>query len=182
MATLPPLGNPNTQLAEALKQLSAAKYGRPKAAVEAEIFKRMATQPAGPSLAGSTRPSLGEPPRLSPAPASLPPSTGPSAPKPASGSSFLDEWLAKRKKGAPQPPPQLPKKAESLAPENKPSAPPAKTAPKQEELPKDPKPKSEEKAEKPPEDNGTFKINQEDGVEQVHSVKIDRDGNLSYDG
>src|SRR6185369_3313133 len=30
MATLPPLGKPNEQLATALKQLSAAKYGRPK--------------------------------------------------------------------------------------------------------------------------------------------------------
>ena len=34
MATLPPLGSPNEKLAEALKQLSGAKYGRPKAAVE----------------------------------------------------------------------------------------------------------------------------------------------------
>jgi hypothetical protein len=33
MATLPPLGSPNPQLADALKQLSAAKYGRPKATV-----------------------------------------------------------------------------------------------------------------------------------------------------
>jgi hypothetical protein len=43
MSTIPPLGSPNYQLAEALKQLSAAKYGRPKAKVEAEIFKRLAT-------------------------------------------------------------------------------------------------------------------------------------------
>ena len=31
MATLPPLGSPNAKLADALKQFSAAKYGRPKA-------------------------------------------------------------------------------------------------------------------------------------------------------
>src|SRR5579864_8790615 len=33
MATLPPLGKPNPKLGEALKQLSAAKYGRPQAQV-----------------------------------------------------------------------------------------------------------------------------------------------------
>src|SRR5438132_393999 len=50
MATIPPLGSPNPQLAGALKQLSAAKYGRPRATVETEIFKRLATQPARPAL------------------------------------------------------------------------------------------------------------------------------------
>jgi hypothetical protein len=176
MATLPPLGNPNTQLAEALKQLSAAKYGRPKAAVESEIFKRMATQPAGPAL-GSPRPaSLGQPPRLGPPPAGLPPASSAPTPKPASGSSFLDEWLAKRKKGAPASPPQLAKKEDS-----KPAAPPASTpAPA---APKQPEPETKAEVQKPeekPQDNGIFKINQDDDVEQVHSVKIDRDGNLSF--
>src|SRR5688572_21071670 len=51
MATLPPLGTPNEQLAAALKQLSGAKYGRPKSVVEKEIFERLATKtppaPAG---------------------------------------------------------------------------------------------------------------------------------------
>src|SRR5262249_41777097 len=46
MATLPPLGNPNFKLAEALKQLSAAKHGKPRAVVEKEIFERLATRPA----------------------------------------------------------------------------------------------------------------------------------------
>ena len=44
MATLPPLGEPSDQLATALIQLSAAKYGRPKAVVESEIFVRLATK------------------------------------------------------------------------------------------------------------------------------------------
>src|SRR5206468_9915132 len=44
MNTLPGLGTPNPRLAEALKQLSAAKYGRPKAAIEKDIFARMATK------------------------------------------------------------------------------------------------------------------------------------------
>lgn len=55
MSTIPPLGSPNYQLAEALKQLSAAKYGRPKAKVEAEIFERLATKTPAP-VAAAQRP------------------------------------------------------------------------------------------------------------------------------
>ncbi|MDB5165953.1 MAG: hypothetical protein JWM37_25 [Candidatus Saccharibacteria bacterium] len=58
MATLPALGNPNTKLAEALKQLSAAKYGKPKQAIEDEINARLASipEPAAPAapFAGGT--------------------------------------------------------------------------------------------------------------------------------
>jgi hypothetical protein len=106
---LPPLGSPNTQLMEALKQLSAAKYGRPKAAVEAEIFKRLATEQA-PKLAapsnsdllqkyglgspgGSPKPQL--PPNMGQGP--MPGGNPQALPKPQAGGSFLDEWLAKRK-------------------------------------------------------------------------------------
>ena len=49
MATLPPLGTPNEKLSAALKQLSAAKFGRPKASVESEIFKRMETKQLPPA-------------------------------------------------------------------------------------------------------------------------------------
>src|SRR5690606_33983628 len=49
MATLPPLGKPNPQLAAALKRLSAAKFGRARAEVEADIFGRLKTEePAKP--------------------------------------------------------------------------------------------------------------------------------------
>jgi hypothetical protein len=128
MATLPPLGEPNPKLADALKQLSAAKYGRPKAIVEKEIFARIATQEepmaAAPMM---TRPPIGQPaaaghqvvptaarPSVSPAgggyssygqapmtgsPAAYQPFTPP-APK-ASAGSFLEEWTAKRTSGAP---------------------------------------------------------------------------------
>src|SRR5665213_3038757 len=52
MGTLPALGTPNDRLSDALKQLSAAKYGRPKAIVAAEINERIKTeeaaQPAAP--------------------------------------------------------------------------------------------------------------------------------------
>jgi hypothetical protein len=91
MATLPPLGTPNKQLADALKQLSAAKHGRPKAQVEKEIFARLDTkeQPK-PTFGGS--PAFG----AAPAPGKYP-QGGAKMPVPGS-SSFLDEWLAKRRK------------------------------------------------------------------------------------
>ncbi len=51
MATLPALGTPNPRLSQALKQLSAAKYGRPKSHVAKDIAERMETpedrRPAG---------------------------------------------------------------------------------------------------------------------------------------
>ncbi|HSX27689.1 MAG TPA: ATP-binding protein [Patescibacteria group bacterium] len=90
MSTMPALGNPNMQLAAALKQLSAAKYGRPRAKVESEIFERLATkednQKFGPSPFGAAAPGTPSPRPMS-------------APKPTGGSSFLDEWLSKRQAG-----------------------------------------------------------------------------------
>lgn len=95
MATLPPLGSPNPQLGQALKQLTAAKYGRPKAVVESEIFGRLATKeepkPAFGSNPFGTAPQSSQPAR---GPVRAP--GGPQASAPG-GSSFLDDWLAKRK-------------------------------------------------------------------------------------
>lgn len=107
MSTLPPLGDPNSKLSDALKQLSAAKFGRPKAAVEKDIFDRIATKappvaPAGGPLAAGTRP-FGPP--AGPAPAWGAPAATQSQPnsyaaaRPAG--SFMDEWLAKRGSAAP---------------------------------------------------------------------------------
>ena len=41
MSLVTPMGQPNPQLRDALKKLSAAKYGRPRAQVEQEIFARL---------------------------------------------------------------------------------------------------------------------------------------------
>lgn len=85
MTLLPPMAQENPQLADAMKRLSATKYGFTRAVVEKEIFARL------------------EPPRTAPAPA-LGASSGPArpaAPAPApsgGGSSFLDDWLSKRQK------------------------------------------------------------------------------------
>lgn len=77
MNWIPPMGQVNTQLRDALVRLSSAKYGKPRAVVEKEIFER-----------------LGRAQKAEVATA-----------KPVSkGSSFLDDWLAKRKQiggGAP---------------------------------------------------------------------------------
>ncbi len=93
MAVMPPLGTPNKQLGQALKQLSAAKFGRPKAIVEKEIFERLKTPDLPPAGFGS---AFGAPssPNAFPARSAAPT-------PPSSGSSFLDEWLAKRRGPAP---------------------------------------------------------------------------------
>lgn len=109
MATLPPLGSPNPKLAAALKQLSAAKYGKPRQRVEDEIFDRLKTiTPPAPAF-GAQRPGFGAAPGGM---AGMPPSGGQTSPfgpptqvsKPAvpptkPPGSFLDDWLAK--KGSP---------------------------------------------------------------------------------
>lgn len=93
MSWIAPMGQPNQQLSDALKRLSAAKYGRPRAKVEQEIFKRLTVQKApvvsgmGPGSAAGSRAGA---PAL--------PGSGRSG-----GSSFLDEWLAKRKQLAASP-------------------------------------------------------------------------------
>jgi len=126
MATLPALGTPNSRLSEALKQLSAAKYGKPKNLVEQAINERMATkevagpafplpgtQPVAPSSGAASTPLSASawPPSSSPVTpvtqqsvpsvAGFPSSTVP--PAPAKGASFLDEWLNKRRHGLPSP-------------------------------------------------------------------------------
>ena len=110
---------PNNDLSTALKRLSYAKYGRPKAIVEKEIFDRLKTdEPAKPAFGASSRPSFGAPGPSSPAALGAPGT----APKPAPGSSsFLDEWLAKRRQEMAQKPnlaptqPQMPQPASDIA-------------------------------------------------------------------
>ncbi len=77
MAWIPPMGEPNQQLSDALKKLSAAKYGRPRDQVERDISARISVQQPSQPTAGAGRPG--------------------GAAGAGGGSSFLDEWLAKRK-------------------------------------------------------------------------------------
>ncbi len=101
MATLPSIGTPNSQLADALKQLSAAKYGRPRATVEKEIFERMSTKPASPAFGGQmpTNPFGASTPAggmSSAQPMTNPAGAQPTTSAKPTSSTFLDEWLARR--------------------------------------------------------------------------------------
>lgn len=97
MSWIPPMGQANDQLSDALKRLSAAKYGHPRAKVEQEIFKRLAVRK--------------EEPRQGPRP-QLPGSSG----QPSSKNSFLDEWLAKRKQMTASTNPAVPPKVSAVTP------------------------------------------------------------------
>ncbi len=90
MALIPRLGIPNPQLGLAIKRLSAAKYGRPRAIVEKDIFGRLR------SVTPEVKPkaSLGfDAPKATAKPAPVRPGAGAAT----GGSSFLDDWLAKRR-------------------------------------------------------------------------------------
>lgn len=93
MSLIPPLGKSNPQLTDALKRLSAAKFGRPRAVVEQEIFKRLR---AGDAVRGGS----GTDGTQGAASSAGPSGNGQSAvaKTTTTGSSFLDDWLAKRKK------------------------------------------------------------------------------------
>ena len=98
MATIPPLGSPNPELGQALKQLSAAKHGRPRDAVEKEIFGRLKTKE--PDVQGAANPAAPPPA----APATARPVATPQNPS----ASFLDQWLAKKQQAPPAIPPAAP--------------------------------------------------------------------------
>lgn len=115
MSLVPPLAKSNTELRDTLKQFSATKYGKPRAIVEQEFFKRMsagddakkakmaalkkeqdqrmAAFKAG-SPMGQSSAQLGAPgaPRGPQAPSGAALSGSGMSTKP----SFLDEWLSKR--------------------------------------------------------------------------------------
>jgi hypothetical protein len=91
MNWIAPLGQSNAQLSDALKRLSAAKYGRPRGQIEQEIFKRLTVEKV------ISAPTTGRAQFGQGGPQTNQGQFRPAAPKPVGGSSFLDEWLAKRK-------------------------------------------------------------------------------------
>ena len=96
MSFVPPMGQSNPDLNRALKRLSAAKYGKPRAVVEKEIFDRLGAADAE-KRAKLEALKKAQQQRMA----------GP-VPQPAgggSGSSFLDEWLSKRQQLAASKPP-----------------------------------------------------------------------------
>jgi hypothetical protein len=83
MAGLPPVEIRNRELGVALKQLTAAKYGRPKAIVSKEITERISNVELPASAVGSGVGAIESGARTD-------------TPKPTTGSSFLDDWLQKK--------------------------------------------------------------------------------------
>ncbi len=82
----PILGKPNPHLADALKKLSAAKYGQSRQEVERQIFTRLR---AGDVAREQKKKAFEQ---------KMEQMKSSGGSQDASGSSFLDEWLAKRKK------------------------------------------------------------------------------------
>lgn len=96
MNFLPPLtSSSNKQLADALRKLSSAKYGLPRDVVERDITERLKV-----STMGGASPATAN--KYASLQNSTPPNGGQAQ---SSGSSFLDEWLAKRKELATKPSP-----------------------------------------------------------------------------
>lgn len=89
MATLPPFGEPNKQLIDALKQLSSAKYARPRGIVGSEISERLFTKTPPADTAKIDSSTLQNSPFQN--------NSQPVQRQMPSKASFLDEWLAKRK-------------------------------------------------------------------------------------
>lgn len=141
MTMVPPMGNSNPQLRDALKKLSAAKYGRPRADAEREIFGRLGAGDAARKAkadelkriqeerlralqAGGSRPggvSPGTPANFG--------GQRPGAPAASGGSSFLDEWLAKRQQIVDSKPSQPQPQAPSQQPVYNPAFGPVQASP-----------------------------------------------------
>jgi hypothetical protein len=93
MNLIPPMVNPNPLLQDAIKKLSAAKYGRPRAQVEKEIFARLE---AGDVARRAKLEALRKTQSVQPSGRAITPSAKPGTQVVSTGSSFMDEWLAKR--------------------------------------------------------------------------------------
>ena len=199
MSMLPPLGSPNPKLAEALKQLSAAKYGRPRAQVEAEIADRLVTKLDPPSsYSGSLDSPSGALPGIPSASSSAPP-----RPTPNSKSSFLDEWLAKHKTNSATPTAQQnpinttnPSVTTPLSQPSVPSPQPAPFSPKPSPITPTPTsvPRSEPIAQPAPKPEPQTEISSParlhetkvpagstSGASHEDTIYIDRDGNIQSD-
>jgi hypothetical protein len=90
MSFVPPMGQSNAQLSDALKRLSAAKYGKPRSVVEKEIMTRLGAADAAKKAKLEAMQQSQRARMNGPMPAAAPGGGS------AGGSSFLDEWLAKR--------------------------------------------------------------------------------------
>lgn len=139
MSWIPPMGQSNPHLVDALKKLSAAKYGKPRVVVEKEIADRLsAGETAKKNKLEELRKAQSN--RFGVGAGASSKAPVPGVAKSNSGSSFLDEWLAKRQQLTGQPgavpavplPPQQPLSSLPPRPAAQPTpapAPPTSAAP-----------------------------------------------------
>jgi hypothetical protein len=90
MSLVSPMGKPNDQLRDALKKLSSAKYGRPRAQVEKDIFERLGAGDA------AKQAKLDTIKKVQQENSGVTPSETITKPSINNKPSFLDEWLTKR--------------------------------------------------------------------------------------
>jgi hypothetical protein len=94
MSLVPPMGQPNNQLRDALKKLSAAKYGKPRAQVETEIFARLGAGDAAKKAKLEALKQAQQQNSVNQTPITSQTQNGPQ--NVGNSPSFLDEWLTKR--------------------------------------------------------------------------------------
>jgi hypothetical protein len=129
MNLIPPMVKPNPQLQDAIKKLSAAKYGRPRAQVEKEIFARLE---AGDVARRAKLEALSKIQSTQNANRFTQPAKSTSSVV-STGSSFMDEWLAKRQQIAKTPTAEV-KKSADVNSNNKPGNPLIEPLPNKNEL------------------------------------------------
>ncbi len=88
MSLVPPMGKSNPQLSDAIKRLSAAKYGRPRQAVEKEIFARLGAGDAAKKAKLDAQKSAESGYQIG--------GVGSQMSVTDNNASFLDQWLIKR--------------------------------------------------------------------------------------
>jgi hypothetical protein len=179
------LGKSNKQLAEALKQLSAAKHGRPKSIVDAEIYKRLSTEESAvnkPDLSSFDRHKMASQPGIK---------------VPTSQSTFLDDWLAKRRTSSANSRKMVPKNEPQIENEDMPAEKPqAKNelnnissssieTPEIDSIAKQLKQNIISKEKPVVKQNASelsgIKTDKHGTLEHDDVIHIDKDGNLSYD-
>ena len=114
MNLIPPMAKPNPKLQDALKKLSAAKYGRPRALVEKEIFARLGAGDVARKAKLATLNRINQQSKIG-----VSGQLGvPANPLAKNSSSFLDEWLEKRQQIAAASKTPVGKSKENVAPKD----------------------------------------------------------------
>ena len=140
MNLLAPMGKPNRELTDAMAKLSASKYGRPRAVVEAEIKNRLQAADIAKAedkrrrLEAMRNSSIPVPGKSQSQQSSMQPATSP-APSGGDKSAFVDNWLTKRTQVSASPSKSSKKKPKPTQDQNPPTPIPVAPDPKNAEPP-----------------------------------------------